>query len=74
MHTYCQTFLYIHVTGFPEGVLMGVFHWGRLVGNYGFFRAQKQCLQSRLGLVMLSGLVAVERQNNKCIRFFTDPP
>ena len=28
----------------------GVFHWGRLFSNYGFFEGKDQCLQSRLGL------------------------
>ena len=40
---------------------MGVFHWGRLVSNYGFFMGGEQCLQSRLGLVFQ--LVMVDRED-----------
>ena len=38
---------------------MAVFHWCHLVGNYGFF---EQCLLSRLGLVVLSHDVTVDRK------------
>ena len=44
---------------------MGVFHWGHLVGNYGFFEGREQCLQSQSGSVVVSRLVAVDRQNIK---------
>ena len=33
---------------------MQVFHWGRPVGNYAFFEGQEQCLQGRLGSVVVS--------------------
>ena len=36
-----------------------------LVGNYGFFEGQDQCLKSQLGLVIDSQLVAVYRQKNQ---------
>ena len=45
--------------------IVGVFHWGRLVGNYRLFEGQKQCLQSQLGSVLVSRLVAVDWQNIK---------
>ena len=48
-------------------LVMGVFHWGRLVGNYRFFEGQEQCLQSWIGLVVVSRLVAVECQNIKYV-------
>ena len=40
---------------------MGVFHWGRL----GFFDSWEKGLQSRIGLVVVSLLVMVDRQNTK---------
>ena len=40
---------------------MGVFHWGHLVGNCGFFEGREQCLQSQLGLIVDSQLVAVDQ-------------
>ena len=43
----------------------GLFHWGHLAGNYGFYMGQEQCLQSWLGSVVISGLVMVGRQNIK---------
>ena len=46
---------------------MGVFHWGHLVGTYGFFKGQEQCLQSQLGLVIISQFVTVDQQNIKHI-------
>ena len=45
--------------------LYGVFQWGHLVGNYGFLEGWEQCLQRQLGLVVVSRLVAVDRQNIK---------
>ena len=53
---------------------MGVFHWGRLVGNYGFIEGWEQCLQSQLGSVVVSQLVVVDQQNIKHVCYFTDPP
>ena len=41
------------------------FHWGHLVGNYGIFVCLEQYLQSWLGLVVVSQLVTVGRQNIK---------
>ena len=36
---------------------MGVFHWGRHVGNYELFEGLEQCLQSWLGLVVVPSLL-----------------
>ena len=57
---------------------MGVFHFDRLVGNYGFFKGREQCLPSRSGLVVVSWLVAMDRQQTswevcRTRRQFTDP-
>ena len=41
---------------------MGVFHWGRNVGNYGFFKGWEQFLQSRLGSFEISWLVPSRRE------------
>ena len=43
----------------------GVFHWGHLVSNYGFFEGWTQCLQSLLGSVVISRRVTVDWQNVK---------
>ena len=40
---------------------VGVFHWGHLVSNYGFFKGREQCLQSQLGSVVFFRLVTVGR-------------
>ena len=39
---------------------MGVFHWGCLVSNYGFFHGQ--CFHSELALVVVSRLVMVDQK------------
>ena len=41
--------------------IMGMFHWQRLVSNYRFLEGQEQCLQSRLGSVKVSRLIAVDQ-------------
>ena len=40
--------------------IIGPFHWGCLVSNYGFLEGWKECLQSRLGSVIVSRLDAVD--------------
>ena len=50
---------------------MGVFHWDRLVGNYGFFAGWEQCLQSWLELLAFFWLVRLDRQNTKHVLYFT---
>ena len=52
---------------------MQVFHWGRPVGNYAFLESRDQCLQGRLGLVVVSPPVGESRWNfnyvaDPCIR------
>ena len=41
--------------------VIGVVHWGR------FFEGWEQCLQSRLGLVVISRLVVLGQQNIKYV-------
>ena len=41
-------------------MVIGVFHWGSLVGNYRFFEGREQCLQSQLGSVVVSRPVTVD--------------
>ena len=43
------------------GLIMGVFHWSRPVGNYVFFESRDQCLQGQLGSVVVSKTVGVSR-------------
>ena len=57
-----------------QNYLLGVFYWGRLIGNYEFFKGQEQCLQSQLGSVVVSWFVAAHRQNIKHVWYFTDLP
>ena len=40
---------------------MRVFYWGHLVGTYGFFKGREQCLQSQLGLVIISQRSSLSR-------------
>ena len=41
---------------------MGVFYWGRPVGNYVFLESRDQCLQGQLGSVVVSWPVGVSRE------------
>ena len=51
--------------GCGQVCLMGMFHWSRPVGNDVFLMGQEQCLQSRLGSVLVSQFVVVDQQNIK---------
>ena len=48
---------------------MGVFHWSQVVGNYVFFDCWEQCLQSRLGSVVVSQLVEGSAKYQTCLIF-----
>ena len=52
--------------------VMGMFYWGCLVCNYGFFEGQEQ--HSSIGTVLVSWLVMVDWPNIKHVRYFTNPP
>ena len=48
---------------------MGLFHWSRPVGNHVFFESRDQCLQGRLGSVVLSCLIFLQ----PLLTLVTDP-
>ena len=52
----------VHTTlDYISQLVVQVFHWGQPVGNYAFLESRDQCLQGRLGAIVVSRPVSESR-------------
>ena len=61
-----------YIVSYHHWYLMGVY-WGCIVGSYGFFEGQEQCLHSRLGSVIVFPLVVLGFSKYQTCLIFHQP-